>query len=161
MRINWGTIMRKLKELLIRIKALFGIIHPTNPFIVDLILLCRYSTDVQLHYFGGPKQSIQFAITCNTFDWTIFLGQYQELIHRVHGEVIKYNPQEPRLDAQRECVCFHVSILDLNFHDVNVLANFSQTEFVQDTNIKLGMPPKRVDPDKSFQSIGDGYFTLA
>lgn len=155
------SVMRKLRELLIRIKALFGIIHPTNPFIVDLIMLCRYSNDVQIHYFGGPKQSIQVSVNCNTFDWTIFVGYWQGLVHVVHGEIIEYNPQEPRLDAQRSCVCFHISILDLNIHDVNVLANFSQSAFVNDTNIKLGMPPKKIEPEKSFQSIGDGYFTLA
>lgn len=155
------SIMRKLKELLIRIKALFGVIHPTNPFIVDLIMLCRYSTDVQVHYFGGPKQQIQIAVNCNMFDWTIFVGHWQELIHVVHGEVIEYNPQEVRLDSHRSCVCFHISILDLNIHDVNVLANFSQSAFVADTNIKLGAQPKKIDFDKCFQPVGDGYFTLA
>lgn len=153
--------MRKLKELIMRIRALFGIIHPTNPFIVDLIQMCRFAEHVQVHYFGGPKQMIQIALQTDTFDWTIFLGQYKHLVKIVHGETINYNPSEVTISDVKSAVCFHISILDLNFHDVNVLANFSQTDWVNDTNIKLGVEPVRFDPDKSFQSIGDGYFTLA
>jgi len=153
--------MRKLKELIIRIKALFGVVHPTNPFIVDLIRLCRYGEYVQIHYFGGPKQMIQVGVTLNTCDWTIFLGQYQNLVTVVHGEVLNYNPSEVTISDVKSSMCFHFSLLDVNFHDVNVIANFSQTEWVDDTNIKLGGSPTRIDPDKSFQPLGDGYFTLA
>lgn len=154
--------MRKIKDLIIKIRALFGVVHPTNPFIVDMIRMCRFAKDVNIGYAGGPEQCIQVSAQIEVTEWSIFVGLYgRELLEIVHGEPLSYINEVNAPVTTWATVCFHFPLTKFNFHDVNVIANFSQSMHVEDTNIKLGVEPCDIHPDKYFQPVGDGYFTLA
>lgn len=149
--------MKGLIELLISIKEAFGIIHPTNPFVVDTIRLCQLSESVDLKYCEDSK-AISFNIVLPRYELIVYLGLYQDIIKQVYRT--RFDWKEGK-DKGIDNILFEVPLSKLNSHDLNVLANFSQSSHVRETNIVLGEGCNIKNNDDYFHKVGNDCYTLA
>lgn len=147
-----------LKDVWINLISIFGKVPTTNQFIVDLIELCKSTNGVVIRYI--PKQkltgdSLYFEMPLDTFDWLIFLGEYQHLLHNVYPKPCNIDQANPKMHH----VVFSVKITGYRLHELNIISLFCQSKFVKDTNIRSKGIPVYYTKGR-MQCIGDGKYKL-